>query len=44
MRELAPISAAGRRPKAIEAADEEQPVPAHAPEAELIPPPGKPSE
>jgi 1-acyl-sn-glycerol-3-phosphate acyltransferase len=44
MRELAPISAAGRRPKAVGAAPDEQPRPAQMPDAELIPPAGKPSE
>jgi 1-acyl-sn-glycerol-3-phosphate acyltransferase len=44
MRALAPISAAGRRPKAIEATADEPPPPAKAPDAELIPPAGKPSD
>jgi 1-acyl-sn-glycerol-3-phosphate acyltransferase len=44
MRELAPISTAGRRPKAVEAAADEQPRPAQVPDAELLPPAGKPSE
>ncbi|MEY2442310.1 MAG: 1-acyl-sn-glycerol-3-phosphate acyltransferase [bacterium] len=44
MREVAPISAAGRRPKAIEAAPDTPPPPATAPDAEIIPPAGKPSD
>ena len=43
MRALAPISAAGRRPKAIEAAAEEPAKPAAAGDAELIPPAGNAS-
>jgi len=43
MRELAPIRAAGRREKAIEAAPGESTAPAQAPGAEIIPPAGKPS-
>jgi 1-acyl-sn-glycerol-3-phosphate acyltransferase len=38
MRAIAPISAAGRKRKAIEAADDPVPDPAAAPGAELIPP------
>jgi 1-acyl-sn-glycerol-3-phosphate acyltransferase len=41
MREIAPISAAGRKPKAIEAALDSPPAPAGAPDAELIPPAGE---
>ncbi len=44
MRELAPISAAGRKPKPIEATPDEVPAPAKTPDAELIPPAGKPSD
>jgi 1-acyl-sn-glycerol-3-phosphate acyltransferase len=43
MRALAPISAAGRKPKAIEPAADATPAPADAPDAELIPPAGEPS-
>jgi len=43
MRALAPITRAGRRPKPIAAVSEEPPAPADAPDAELIPPAGKPS-
>ena len=44
MRELAPISAAGRSKKAVEATPEEPVKPVEAPDAELIPPAGKPSD
>lgn len=41
MRVIAPISAAGRKPKVIEAAGDAPPAPAEAPDAELIPPAGE---
>ena len=41
LREIAPISAAGRRPEAIEAPADPAPAPDAAPDAELIPPAGK---
>jgi 1-acyl-sn-glycerol-3-phosphate acyltransferase len=44
MRAIAPISAAGRKPKAIEPATDDPPAPAKAPDEELIPPAGKSSE
>ena len=44
MRAIAPISAAGRKRKAIEAAGDPAPAPAAAPDAELIPPAGERSQ
>jgi 1-acyl-sn-glycerol-3-phosphate acyltransferase len=43
LRAIAPISAAGRKPKAIAAPAATPPAPADAPDSELIPPAGKPS-